>query len=56
MGTTITSLVVQLLVGGVIYLTGSALYLWLVHDEFLMRMLTRLGWKTVSGRHSQKFD
>lgn len=56
MGTTITSLVVQFLVGGVIYLTGSALYLWLVRDEFLMRMLTRLGWKTVSGRHSQKFN
>ena len=41
LGTNVLSLAIQLLAGSVVYLSGAILYLWLIRDEFLMKILSK---------------
>lgn len=49
MGNTIITLIIQILVGGFLYLSGSMVYLKVIHDEFFEKLTSRI---FHHGRHS----
>lgn len=42
MGNTIITLIIQILVGGFLYLSGSMVYLKVIHDEFFEKLTSRI--------------
>ncbi|MFR1285179.1 MAG: flippase [Bifidobacterium pseudocatenulatum] len=42
MGNTIIALIIQILVGGFLYLSGSMVYLKVIHDEFFEKLTSRI--------------
>lgn len=42
MGNTIITLIIQILVGGFLYLSGSMVYLKVIHDEFFEKLASRI--------------
>lgn len=42
MGNTIITLIIQILVGGFLYLSGSMVYLKIIHDEFFEKLTSRI--------------
>lgn len=42
MGNTIITLIIQILVGGFLYLSGSMMYLKVIHDEFFEKLTSRI--------------
>ena len=42
MGNTIITLIIQILVGGFLYLSGSMVYLKVIHDDFFEKLTSRI--------------